>query len=322
MKAIRIHNYGGPDVMKYEDVPVPEAGKGEAVVNIAAAGLNFIDVYFRSGQSKAAQLPFTPGHEGAGTITAIGEGVTDLKVGDRVAYAMAQGSYAEYAAVPAWKLVKLPDTVNFQLAAAIMLQGMTAHYLTHSTFQLTHGHKVVIHAAAGGVGLLLTQLAKKLGATVYATVGSDAKAALAQAAGADEAIVYSKQDFVAEVKRFAPAGVDIVYDSVGASTFDKSLSCLRPRGYMVLFGQSSGPVATVDPAMLASKGSLFLTRPTLVHYSMTREEIRSRTSDLFGWLDTGELNVRVDHVFPLAEAAKAHEELTARRTTGKVVLVP
>jgi len=322
MKAIRIHNYGGPDVLKYEDVPVPAAGKGEAVVKIAAAGLNFIDVYFRSGQSKAAQLPFTPGHEGSGIVSAIGEGVTEIKVGDRVAYAMSQGSYAEYAAVPAWKLVKLPDTVDFQLGAAVMLQGMTAHYLTHSTFQLAHGHKVVIHAAAGGVGLLLTQLAKKLGATVYATVGNDAKAALTQAAGADETIVYSKHDFVAEVKRLAPAGVDIVYDSVGASTFDKSLSCLRPRGYMVLFGQSSGPVATVDPAMLASKGSLFLTRPTLVHYSMTREEIRSRTSDLFRWLDKGELNVRVDHVFPLAEAAKAHEELAARRTTGKVVLIP
>src|SRR5262245_2621732 len=322
MKAIRIHNYGGPDVMKYEDVPVPAAGKGEAVVKIAAAGLNFIDVYFRSGQSKAAQLPFTPGHEGAGIVSAIGEGVTEIKVGDRVAYAMSQGSYAEYAAVPAWKLVKLPDNVDFQLGAAVMLQGMTAHYLTHSTFQLAHGHKVVIHAAAGGVGLLLTQLAKKLGATVYATVGSDAKAALAQAAGADETIVYSKQDFVAEVKRLAPAGVDIVYDSVGASTFDNSLSCLRPRGYMVLFGQSSGPVPAVDPAMLASKGSLFLTRPTLVHYSMTREEIRSRTSDLFRWIETGELNVRVDHVFPLAEAARAHEELAARRTTGKVVLIP
>jgi NADPH2:quinone reductase len=322
MKAIRIHNYGGPEVMQYEDVPVPTAGKGEAVVKIAAAGLNFIDIYFRSGLSKAAQLPFTPGHEGAGTVTAVGEGVTDIKVGDRVAYAMAQGSYAEFAAVPAWKLVRLPDSIDFKLGAAIMLQGMTAHYLTHSTFPLAPGHKAIIHAAAGGVGLLLTQAAKKLGATVYATVGSDAKADLAHAAGADEVINYSKQDFVAEVKRMAPAGVDVVYDSVGVSTFDKSLTCLRPRGYMVLFGQSSGPVPPIDAAILAARGSLFLTRPTLVHYSMTREEIRSRTSDLFRWLQSGEMKFRVDHVFSLSEAAKAHEELAGRRTTGKAVLIP
>ena len=322
MKAIRVHNYGGPEVMRYEDLPVPAAGKGEAVVKIAAAGLNFIDIYFRSGLSKAAQLPFIPGHEGAGTVSAVGEGVTDVKVGDRVAYAMTQGSYAEYAVVPAWKLVKLPENVDFKLGAAIMLQGMTAHYLTHSTFPIVSGHKAVVHAGAGGVGLLLTQVAKKLGAVVYATVGNEAKAELARAAGADETIIYSKQDFVAEVKRLAPGGVDVVYDSVGASTFENSLNCLRPRGYMVLYGNSSGPVSPVDPAILVAKGSLFFTRPSLTHYSMTHDEIVSRTSDLFRWLEAGELKVRVDQVFPLIEAAKAHEVLAGRRTTGKVVLIP
>jgi NADPH2:quinone reductase len=323
MKAIRIHNYGGPEVMRYEETPVPVPGKGEAIVKIAAAGLNFIDIYFRTGLSKAAQLPFTPGFEGAGAVTALGERATEVKVGDRVAYAMTQGSYAEYAAVPAWRLVKLPGNVDFKLGAAIMLQGMTAHYLTHSTFPLKPGDKAVVHAAAGGAGLLLTQIAKKLGATVYATVGSEAKADLARSAGADEAIIYSKQDFEAEVKRLTGGrGVDVVYDSVGADTFAKSLNCLRPRGYMVLYGQSSGPVAPLDPGILAGKGSLFLTRPTLTHYSMSRDEILSRTSDLFRWLESGELKFKVDHVFQLSEAGKAHEELAGRRTTGKVVLMP
>jgi NADPH:quinone reductase len=322
MKAIRVHNYGGPEVLKYEDVPDPTPGKGEAVVKIAAAGLNFIDIYFRSGTSKAAQLPFTPGHEGAGTVSAIGEGVTEVKAGDRVAYAMVQGSYAEYAVVPAWRLVKLPESIDFKLGAAVLLQGMTAQYLTKDTFPLLSGHKALIHAAAGGVGLLLTQVAKKLGATIYATVGSEAKAALARAAGADEIIIYSAHDFATEVRRLAPAGVDVVYDSVGADTFDKSLDCLRPRGYMVLFGHSSGAVPPVDPGKLAAKGSLFLTRPSLAHYSLTHDEIVSRCADVFRWLESGELKVRVDQVFALAEAAKAHEELAGRRTTGKVVLVP
>jgi NADPH:quinone reductase len=321
MKAIRIHNYGGPEVMKYEDAPMPAAGKGEAVIKIAAAGVNFIDIYFRSGLQKVPQLPFTSGHEGAGAVASIGEGVTDIKVGDRVAYAMTQGSYAEYAVVPAWKLVKLPVNIDFKLGAAIMLQGMTAHYLTHSTFPLKPGHKAVVHAAAGGAGLLLTQIAKKLGAIVYGTVGNEAKAELARRAGADETIIYTKQDFEAEVKRMAGA-VDVVYDSVGATTFDKSLNCLRPRGYMVLYGQSSGPVPPVDPAMLVAKGSLFFTRPSLMHYALTSDEIRSRTADLFQWVANGELDVRVGHVFPLSEAVKAHEELAGRRTTGKVILEP
>jgi NADPH2:quinone reductase len=322
MKAIRVHNYGGPEVLKYEEVPVPSPGKGEAVVKIAASGVNFIDIYFRSGSSKAAQMPFTPGHEGAGTVTSIGEGVTEVNVGDRVAYAMTQGSYAEYAAVPAWRLAKLPDNVDFKTGAALMLQGMTAHYLTHSTFPLAPGHKALVHAAAGGIGRLLTQVAKKRGAVVYATVGSEAKAELAREAGADEVIIYSNQDFEQEVKRLAPRGLDVVYDSVGASTFDKSLNCLRPRGYMVLFGHSSGPVAAVDPAVLAGKGSLFFTRPSLAHYAMTRDEILSRTWDLFRWVESGELKLRIDHVFSLADAAQAHEALASRRTTGKLVLVP
>ena len=323
MKAVRIHNYGGPGVLKYEDVPEPVAGKGEAVVKIAAAGLNFIDIYFRSGLSKAAKLPFTLGQEGAGTVTAIGEGVTDVEVGDRVAYAMTPGAYAEYAAVSAWKLMKLPDNVDFKLGAAIMLQGMTAHYLTHSTFPLKPGHKALVHAGAGGVGLLLTQVAKKLGATVYATAGNEAKGELARGAGADEIIIYTKQDFEAALKQLtAGRGVDVIYDSVGVTTFEKSLNCLRPRGCMVLYGHSSGPVPPFDPIVLGAKGSLFLTRPSLAHYAMTRDEILSRTSDLFRWLANGELKFKVDHVFPLAEAAIAHEELAGRRTTGKVVLIP
>jgi len=322
VKAIRIHNYGGPEVLQYEESPSPTAGKGEAVVKIAAAGLNFIDIYFRSGLSKAASLPFTPGHEGAGMVTSVGEGVTEVKAGDRVAYAMTMGSYAEYAVVPAWRLVQLPDQVNFHLGAAILLQGMTAHYLTHNTFPLKAGHKALVHAGAGGVGLLLIQVAKNCGATVYATVGSDAKAELARAAGADATIVYSTHDFETEVKRLEPRGVDVVYDSVGASTFDRSLNCLRTRGYMVLYGQSSGPVPPVDPGVLVAKGSLFLTRPSLTHYAMTRDEVLSRSSDLFRWLLSGDLTFKVDHAFPLADAAKAHEALAGRKTTGKVVLIP
>jgi len=323
LKAIRIHTYGGPDVMKYEDVPAPKPGKGEALVKISAIGLNFIDIYFRTGIYKPPQLPFTPGSEAAGTVAAIGEGVTDLKVGDRVAYAMVLGAYAEYATVPAWRLVKLPDHVDYHAGAAIMLQGMTAQYLTHSTFPLKPGDRAIVHAGAGGVGLLLIQVAKKLGATVYATVGNEAKARLARDAGADETILYSEQDFEAEVKRLTDGrGVNVVYDSVGAATFDKSLNCLRPRGYMVLYGQSSGPVPPVDPSLLFTKGSLFLTRPSLAHYAMSADEIRARTSALFEWIRSGELKLRIGHTFPLPDAAKAHEALTSRQTTGKVLLIP
>jgi NADPH2:quinone reductase len=321
MKAIRVHEHGGPDVLKYEDVPEPKAGKGEAVVKVAAAGLNFIDIYFRTGTYKPPQLPFIPGSEAAGTVVSVGEGVSEVKAGDRVAYAMALGAYAEFAVVPAWRLAKIPDNVDFKAGAAVMLQGMTAHYLTHHTFPLKRGDKAIVHAGAGGVGLLLIQVAKRMGARVYATVGNEAKAQLAKEAGADETILYSQQDFEAEVKRLTEGkGVDVVYDSVGATTFDKSLNCLKPRGYMVLYGQSSGPVPPVDPSLLFSKGSLFLTRPTLAHYAMTRDEILSRTSALFDWIGKGELKLRIGHVYPLHEAAKAHVALAGRQTTGKVVL--
>jgi NADPH2:quinone reductase len=323
MKAVSIHEFGGPGVMKYEDVPQPSPNKGEAVVKIAAAGLNFIDIYFRTGLYKPPKMPFTPGSEAAGTVVAVGEGVSEVKAGDRVAYAMALGAYAEYASVPAWRLVKLPDSLDFKSGAAIMLQGMTAHYLTHDTFPLKKGHRALVHAGAGGVGLLLIQVARRLGASVYATVGNEEKAQLARAAGADATIIYATQDFEAEVKRLTEGrGVDVVYDSVGQTTFDKGLNCLRPRGYMVLYGQSSGPVAPVDPATLFAKGSLFLTRPSLNHYAMTREETLTRTSALFSWVEKGELKLKMDHTYPLQECASAHEALANRQTTGKVVLIP
>src|SRR5215831_12207742 len=321
MKAIRVHEYGGPDVMKYEDVPEPKPGKGEAVVKIAAAGLNFIDIYFRTGLYKPPMMPFTPGSEAAGTVVSIGEGVSEVKPGDRVAYAMSLGSYAEYAVVPSWRLVKIPDKIDFKTGAAVMLQGMTAHYLTHHTFPLKRGDKAIVHAGAGGVGLLLIQVAKRMGAKVYATVGNEAKAQLAREAGADETIIYSQQDFEAEVKQLTNGkGVDVVYDSVGVTTFDKGLNCLKPRGYMVLYGQSSGPVPPVDPSVLFTKGSLFLTRPSLAHYATTRDEILSRTSALFDWIAKGELRLRIGHVYPLRDAAKAHTALAGRQTTGKVIL--
>jgi len=323
MKAVRAHNYGDPEVLKYEDAPAPAPGKGEAIVQIVATGVNFVDIYYRSGLYKVPQLPFVPGQEAAGTVASIGEGVTEVKIGDRVAYAMTQGSYAEFAAVPAWKLVKLPDNIDFKLGAAIMLQGMTAHYLTHSTFPLKAGQTALVHAGAGGVGLLLIQIAKKLGATVYTTVGNEEKGDLARGAGADEIIIYSRQDFEAEVKRLTGSrGVDVVYDSVGVSTFEKSLNCLKPRGYLVYYGHSSGPVPPFDPSVLVAKGSLFLTRPSVMHYAATRDEVLWRTSDLFKWVGSGELKVKVGRTFPLSEAARAHEELAGRRTTGKVLLLP
>src|SRR5213080_4772911 len=315
MKAIRVHNYGGPEVLKFEDAPAPVAGKGEAAVKIAAAGLNFVDIYYRTGLYKAPQLPFIPGQEAAGTVASIGEGVTEVKPGDRVAYAMTQGSYAEFAAVPAWKLVKLPENVDFKLGAAIMLQGMTAHYLTHSTFPLKQAQTALVHAGAGGVGLLLIQIAKKLGATVYTTVGNEAKGELARDAGADEVIVYSRQDFEAEVKRLTGGrGVDVVYDSVGKTTFEKSLNSLRPRGTLALFGQSSGPVPPFDPSTLNGKGSLFLTRPSLAHYLLTREELLWRAGDVLTWIDAGRLKLRIDRTYPLSGAADAHRDLESRRT--------
>lgn len=320
MKAIRVHQYGGPEVLKYEEIPLPEPGAGEARVKIEAIGLNYIDIYQRTGLYPLT-VPFTLGREGAGVVDAVGPNVTEVKKGDRVAYAMEPGSYAEYAVVPAWKLVPLPRTLDTRSAAAVMLQGMTAHYLAYSTYPLKKGETALVHAAAGGVGLLLIQVAKRLGATVFGTVSTEEKAHLAKEAGADEIILYTQTDFAAEVKRLTNGrGVHVVYDSVGQSTFVKSLDCLRPRGYMILFGQSSGPVPLFDLGNLAGKGSLFVTRPSLLHYMTDRKELLQRTSDLFNWVAAGELTLRIDKTFPLAEAAEAHRQLEGRKTTGKVLL--
>lgn len=322
MKAVRVRQNGGPEALSLENIDVPEPKAGEARVKIDAIGVNFIDIYQRSGLYPL-QTPFTLGMEGAGVVDAVGPDVTEVKQGDRAAYAMVLGAYAEYAIVPAWKLAPLPAHVDAKSAAAIMLQGMTAHYLTRSTYSLRKGETALIHAAAGGVGLLLIQMAKDLGATVIGTVSTKAKAKLARDAGADHIILYTKTDFAAEVKKLTDErGLNVVYDSVGQATFDKSLDCLRPRGYMVLFGQSSGPVPPVDLGILAAKGSLFLTRPTLLHYAMDRTELLERTGDLFNWIASDKLKVHIDSTLPLAEAAEAHRQLAGRKTAGKVILVP
>ena len=322
MKAIRIHNHGGPEVLTYEDVSIPEPKAEEARVKIEASGVNFIDIYHRSGLYPM-NLPCALGTEGAGVVDAVGEGVTEVKKGDRVAYAMLPGSYAEYAVVPAVRLVPLPDDIDAKSVAAVILQGMTAHYLTHSTYPLQKGETALLHAAAGGVGLLLVQIAKMLGARVIGTVSTQAKADLARKAGADEIILYTQADFLAEVKRITNGqGVHVVYDSVGATTFEKSLDCLRPRGYLVLFGQSSGPVGPFDPAKLAAKGSLFLTRPSLAHYTLNRAELLRRAADLFDWMKAGKLNVRIEKTLPLRDAREAQQLLEGRKTTGKLVLIP
>jgi NADPH2:quinone reductase len=322
MKAIRVHEYGGPEALRYEDIPRPEPGRGDALVRVEAIGVNFIDVYKRSGQYPGSP-PFVLGEEAAGVVEAIGPDVEGVRVGDRVAYTSIQGAYAEYALAPAARLVGIPEALDIRQAAAAMLQGMTAHYLTHSTYPIQPGDSVLIHAAAGGAGLLLVQMAKRRGARVFGTVSTDAKAALARQAGADEIILYTQMDFEAEIKRFTNRrGVDAVYDSVGQTTFDKSLNCLRPRGYMVLFGQSSGPVAPLIPQVLNAKGSLFLTRPTLGHYIATREELLWRAGDVLGWLAAGELKLRIDSEFALAEAADAHRRLESRATSGKLLLIP
>ena len=322
MKAIQVRETGGPEKMELVDLPRPVAGPGQALVKIAASGVNFIDVYFRTGLYKA-ELPATLGSEGAGLVDSIGPGVTEVAPGDRVAYAMARGSYAEYAVVPAAQLVKIPAGIDLQTAAAAMLQGMTAHYLTHSTFPLKSGDTCLVHAAAGGAGSLLVQMAHHAGARVFGTVSTEAKAAIAKQAGADEVIFYTREDFDAAVKRFTGGrGVDVVYDSVGATTFDKSLNCLRPRGMLALFGQSSGPVPPFDPNILNGKGSLFLTRPSLAHHVTTREELLWRAGDVFGWVASGKLKIRVDRAYPLADAAQAHRDLEGRHTAGKLILIP
>jgi NADPH2:quinone reductase len=317
-----VHKYGGPEALAIDDIPIPEPKAGEARVKIEAIGVNFIDIYQRTGLYPL-QTPFTAGSEGAGIVDAVGDGVNEVKKGDRVAYAMVLGSYAEYAIVPAAKLVPVPANIDSKFAAAIMLQGMTAHYLTHSTYALKKGDTALIHAAAGGVGLLLIQIAKMLGARVIGTVSTEEKAQLAKQAGADELILYTQTDFLAEVKKLTEGkGVEVVYDSVGATTFDKSLDCLRPRGYLVLFGQSSGPVPPFDPAKLAGKGSLFLTRPSLPHYTLTRTELLQRSGDLFNWIGSEKLRLRIESTFSMADAAEAHRQLEGRKTTGKVVLFP
>ena len=322
MKAVRVHKYGGPEVLTQEDIPVPEPKAGEARVKIEAAGVNFIDIYQRSGLYPL-QTPFTLGTEGAGIVDAVGPNVTEVKKGERVGYASIPGSYAEYAIVPAARLVPIPPNIDARTAAALMLQGMTAHYLTHSTYPLKKGETALLHAAAGGVGLLLIQIAKQLGATVIGTVSTEAKAKLAKEMGADHLILYTQSDFLAEVKKLTDGrGVNVVYDSVGQTTFDKSLDCLRPRGYLVLFGQSSGPVPPFDPGKLAAKGSLFLTRPSLPHYTLERSELLQRANDVFNWTATGKLKVRIDKTFPLAEAAEAHRQLEGRKTAGKIILLP
>src|SRR4051812_46009786 len=322
MKAVVADPVGGPENLKYLDLPDPQPAEGEAVMKTEAIGVNFIDVYFRTGLYKAPESRVRLGNEASGIITAVGAGVP-LKVGQRVAYAMARGAYAEYAAVPAKLIVPLPDAVSFENGAAVMLQGMTAHYLTHSTFPLQSGQTCLIHAAAGGTGLLLVQIAKLLGATVIGTASTEEKAQLAKEQGADHVIPYSETDFVPDVKKLTrDRGVDVVYDSVGAGTFAKSLDCLRPRGMMVSFGQSSGPAGLVDPLTLSQKGSLFLTRPNLAHYISDRVELQWRSSELFKWIGSGKLTTRVHKVYPLSEASAAHRDLEARKTSGKLLLRP
>ncbi|MGE5231465.1 MAG: quinone oxidoreductase family protein [Deltaproteobacteria bacterium] len=322
MKAIRIHAQGGPEVLRHEEVAVPAPGPGEALVRIEAAGVNFIDIYHRSGLYPVT-FPYTLGQEAAGTVTALGPGATGVAVGDGVAYTGVPGAYAEFAAVPAERLVPLPTGLGARLAAAVLLQGITAEYLTSSTYPLAAGDACLVHAAAGGVGLLLCQMAKRRGARVIGTVSTEAKASLARAAGADDVILYTRQDFEAEVRRLTGGGgVQVVYDSVGKTTFDKSLNCLARRGMLVLYGQSSGPVPPFDPQVLNQKGSLFLTRPTLGHYVATREELLQRAGRVLGWVADGGLTVRIAREYPLAEAAEAQRALAARETTGKLLLLP
>jgi NADPH2:quinone reductase len=322
MKAIRVHAFGGPDVLKYEDVPEPAPKPGEAVVKVDAAGVNFIDIYQRTGVYKPP-LPVTLGQEGAGTVTAVGAGATDVKVGDRVAWAGVVGSYADYAAVPVDKLVPLPSTVTSKQGAAAMLQGITAHYLACSTYPLKPGDTCLVHAGAGGVGLLLTQIAKLRGARVITTVSTEAKAALSRGAGADHVIQYTSQDFEQSVKELTGGkGVQVVYDSVGLDTFTKGLNIVARRGLMALYGQSSGVVPPVDPQLLMQKGSIFLTRPGLGNYMADRTELLQRTTELFGWIGSGKLYLRTEFEFPLKDAAEAHKALEGRKTTGKVLLIP
>jgi NADPH:quinone reductase len=322
MKAIQVQKTGGPEALTLVDLPIPKPKPNEAVVKIAAIGVNFIDVYFREGRYPSP-LPFVDGQEAAGTVTEVGSEVKSLKPGDRVAYTGVLGSYAEYSAAPADRLVRVPAKITDQQAAAAMLQGMTTHYLVKSCYPLRKGETALVHAAAGGVGLLLLQMGKEIGARMIGTVGTEEKAKLAREAGADEVIIYTKQDFEAETKRLTDnKGVHVVYDGVGQSTFEKGLNVLRPRGSMVLFGGASGPVPPFDPIKLSQKGSLFLTRPSLLHYIATREELDQRSSDLFDMIGCGKLKLRIPHVYKLSDVQQAHRDLEARKTTGKILLAP
>jgi NADPH2:quinone reductase len=322
VKAIRVHANGGPEVLKLEDLPDPKPGSGQAVVRIEAAGVNFIDVYQRMGLYKIP-LPFTLGQEGGGTVESVGDAVAAVKPGDRVAWTSVLGSYADRVVVPADRLVPLPPKMTTKQGAAIMLQGLTAHYLSSSTYPLKPGDTCLVHAGAGGVGLLLTQMAKLRGARVITTVSTKVKEGLSREAGADEVVQYETDDFEAAARKMTGGrGVQVVYDSVGKTTFEKSLSSLAPRGLLALFGQSSGPVGPIDPQILAQKGSLFLTRPTLVNYIASTEELRQRCAELFQWVADGKLRLRVEHEYPLTEVADAHRALEGRKTTGKVLLIP
>ena len=321
MKAIQITEYGGPEVMKYSEVSDPVAASGEALVKIEAVGVNFTDIYSRAGINPPG-LPWIVGVEGAGVVTGVGAGVDSINVGDNVAYSGVFGSYAEMASVPASKLIKLPDGLDARSGAAVMLQGMTAHYLCHSTYAVQPGDKVLIHAGAGGVGLLLTQMVKKLGGYVFSTVSTEEKAQLSRDAGSDQVILYGEQDFSEEIKKATDGeGLQAVYDAVGETTFEKSISCLGRRGHMVLYGQASGPPPLIDPRRLGN-GSLFLTRPGLADYTSTRDELEQRAGDVLNWVKSGDLKLRVEHVFPLAEAPEAHSQLASRATTGKILLIP
>jgi NADPH:quinone reductase len=329
VKAVRVHELGAPEVLRHEEVADPEPNAGEALVRIAAAGINYLDIYYRSGFHWGGHhqrpLPYIPGAEAAGTVVAVGSEVTDVKIGDRVAYGISNGygSYAECCAVRAWQLIKLPAAIDFQTAAAVMLQGMTAHYLTHSTFPIKSGDTALIHAAAGGTGLLLIQLAKMRGAKVFGTTSSAEKTQLAMSAGADAVIDYTKIDFAAEVKRLTGGrGVNVVYDSVGKATYEKSLDSLAPLGMLVLFGQASGPVPPFDTAILNAKGSLCLARPSLTHNVANRDDVLKRAGDLFGWIEAGKLKVTIGKTFPLVGAASAHRQLEARQSVGKLLLIP
>jgi NADPH2:quinone reductase len=322
MKAIQVQKTGGPEALQLVDLPIPTAKPNQAVVQIKASGVNFVDVYFREGRYPSV-VPFVAGQEAAGVVTEVGSDVKSLKVGDRVASTNFIGAYAEYAAAAADRLVKIPDNVEFRQAAAVMLQGMTAHYLLYSTYPVKSGETVLVHAAAGGVGLLLVQMAKRLGARVIGTAGSEMKAELARKAGADEVILYAEKDFEAETKRLTDGkGVHVIYDGVGKDTFEKGLNLLRPRGYMVLFGASSGAVPPLDLIKLSQKGSLFVTRPTLNHYAASREDLEWRSSDVLNWVGKGELKLRIEHTYPLGQAAQSHIDLEGRKTTGKLLLIP